>query len=198
VSADGDTKFAARRKATRATLVRLGLERFPLKGYSGTTIEDIIRASGYTRGAFYFHFPGKEEFLLAVLEYRAELRDEWWLTARDPALDGTRSAVAATLAHLDTLDDGGAWLMLIADFFQATEGEEQYVARLRALYDTWIRELTQFVEEMQARGFARTDAPAEQIAAQVFATAEGHTIHHVLYGLPATGVVDALVRVLRP
>jgi AcrR family transcriptional regulator len=198
VSADGDTKFAARRKATRAALVRLGLERFPLKGYSGTTIEDIIRGSDYTRGAFYFHFSGKEEFLLAVLEYRAELRDEWWLTVRDPSLDTTRSAVAATLAHLDTLDDGGAWLLLIADFFQATVGDEQYVARLRALYDTWIRELTLFVEELQARGFARTDAPAAQIASQVFATAEGHTIHHALYGLPAAGVVDALARVLRP
>lgn len=195
---DGDTKFAARRKATRAALVRLGLERFPIKGYSGTTVEDIIHDSGYTRGAFYFHFRGKEDFLLAVLEYRQELRDQWWLKARDPHHKDTRTAVAATLSHFDSLHAGGAWLMIIADFFQATGRDSEHVAALRALYSTWIDELTLFVDELQARGLARADAPSRQIATQMFATAEGHTIHGVLYGLPSTSALDALVQVLAP
>jgi len=195
---DGDSKFATRRKTTRAALVRLGLERFPAKGYSGTTVEDLIRASGYTRGAFYFHFRGKEDFFLAVLEYRAELRDEWWLVARDPAHTDTRAVVAATLAHLNALADGGAWLMLIADFFQATGRDSEHVPALRTLYAQWIVELTRFVEALQERGLARADVPADQLAAQAFATAEGHTMHHALYGLDATAVADSLVHLLTP
>jgi len=195
---DGDSKFATRRKTTRAALVRLGLERFPIKGYSSTTVEDLIRDSDYTRGAFYFHFRGKEDFFLAVLEYRAELRDEWWLVARDPAHTDTESAVFATLAHLNALEDGGAWLMLIADFFQATGRDSEYVPALHTLYRNWIVELTRFVEALQERGLARADVPAEQLAAQAFATAEGHTIHHALYGLNPATVADSLVRLLKP
>jgi len=195
-TAHGASKFAARRTATRAALVQLGLERFPLKGYSGTTVEDLIRASDYTRGAFYFHFRGKEDFFLAVLEYRAELRDEWWLVASDPRHTTTRQAVMATLAHLNALHDGGAWLMLIADFFQATGRDAAYVATLRELYGAWIVELTRFVEALQQRGLARTDVAAQALAAQAFATAEGHTIHRVLYGLDGELVADSLVRLL--
>jgi len=195
---DGDSKFATRRKTTRAALVRLGLERFPAKGYSGTTIEDLIRSSDYTRGAFYFHFRGKEDFFLAVLEYRAELRDEWWLVASDPAHTDTRAAVVATLTHLNALEDGGAWLMLIADFFQATGRDSAYVPTLRTLYGNWIVELTRFVEALQERGLARADAAAGQLAAQAFATAEGHTIHHALYGLDAAAMADSLVQLLKP
>jgi AcrR family transcriptional regulator len=196
--ARAETAFSRRRAATRAELLRLGLERFPRKGYSGTTVDDIVRDSGYTRGAFYFHFPGKEDFFLHLLRARAELRDEWWLVARDPALPDLRAAVTATLAHLDALEDGGAQLMLIADFFQTVGGRLEYTEPLRELYRTWIVELTAFVTELRGRGFARLDVPAEALGAEIFATAEGHTIHRALYNMPGDGLIDALVRIIRP
>jgi AcrR family transcriptional regulator len=194
----GSTKFTQRREATRRELLRLGLERFPVKGYSSTTIDDIVRDSGLTRGAFYFHFAGKEEFFLELLRLRAELRDEWWLVARDPGHADTRAAVAATLAHLGSVPDGGAWLLLIADFFQAAQAREEHTIPLRALYAQWIVELAAFVAELRARGLARTDLAPEALGAEIFAVAEGYTIHRVLYEVPNDGLLDALVRILRP
>jgi AcrR family transcriptional regulator len=191
-------KFTQRRESTRAELLRLGIERFPRKGYSATTIDDIVRDSGYTRGAFYFHFSGKEEFFLLLLRMRAELRDVWWLVARNPALTDLPAALAATLAHLDALEDGGAWLMLIADFFQAVGGQPKYTEPLRALYRDWIAELSAFIGELRARGLARLDLDAEALSAEIFATAEGHTIHRTLYATPGDGLLDALVRIIRP
>jgi AcrR family transcriptional regulator len=196
--ARAETAFSRRRAATRAGLIRLGLERFPRKGYSGTTVDDLVRDSDYTRGAFYFHFTGKEEFFLQLLRTRAELRDEWWLVARHPALPDLRATVTATLAHLDALEDGGAQLMLIADFFQTVGGRPEYTEPLRELYRTWIAELASFVAELQARGFARRDLSAEALGAEIFATAEGHTIHRALYDMPGDGLIDALVRIIRP
>jgi len=197
--ADGpDNKFALRRKATRQALLRLGLTRLPIKGYSGTRVDDIVRDSNHTRGAFYFHFAGKEEFFLELLRARAELRDEWWQAARDPELADLRAAVGATLAHLDSREDGGAWLLLIADFFQAVREQPEYTGPLRELYRQWLVELGAFVEVLRERGFARTDLPAERLGAEIFATAEGHTIHHALYDMPRDGLVDALVRLIQP
>ncbi|MCB1274574.1 MAG: TetR family transcriptional regulator [Leucobacter sp.] len=193
-----NTKFAVRREATRQELLRLGLTRFPLKGYSSTTIDDLVRDSGYTRGAFYFHFPGKEDFFLELLRTRAELRDEWWRVARDPGIADLREAIVATLAHLDTREDGGAWLLLIADFFQTVHEQPEYVEQLRELYQQWLVELGAFVAVLRERGFARTDLADRALGAEIFATVEGHTIHRALYEMPATGLVDMIVRQLQP
>ncbi len=38
------------------------------KGYARTTIDDVIRAAGITKGSFYFHFSSKEELGYAVIE----------------------------------------------------------------------------------------------------------------------------------
>lgn len=191
-------KFAQRREATRRELLRLGLERFPVKGYSSTTIDDVVRDSGLTRGAFYFHFAGKEAFFLELLRERATLRDEWWLIARDPAHTDAGAAIASALAHLTSLEDGGAWPLLVADYFQAVHGAEEHLAPLRELYRRWTVELGLFVQELRLRGFARTDVAPESLGAQLFAIVEGHTVHHLLYGMPADGLLDVLVRVVRP
>lgn len=191
-------KFAQRRAATRRELLRLGLERFPLKGYSSTTIDDLVRDSELTRGAFYFHFAGKEEFFLELLRLRAELRDEWWLVAREPAHTDTRAVVAAVLERLARVPDGGAWLLQIADFFQAARGRDELTGPLRELYAQWIVEISTFIRELRARGLARTDAAPEALAAEIFAVAEGFTIHRALYAMSGEGLVDALERILRP
>jgi TetR/AcrR family transcriptional repressor of nem operon len=38
------------------------------KGYTRTTIDDVIAAAGTTKGSFYFHFSSKEELGYAVIE----------------------------------------------------------------------------------------------------------------------------------
>lgn len=196
--AGAPNKFELRRAATRAGLLRLGLQRFPVKGYSATTIDDVVRGSGYTRGAFYFHFAGKEEFFLAVLQARADLRDQWWLAVREPALATVESAVIAALAQLREQTDGHPWLLLIADFSQAAAGHDEYTDPLHALYRQWTVEISSFVREVRARGFARDDRTDDALAEQVFAAAQGYTLHRAVYGIAGKGLVDALVRILQP
>jgi len=193
-----ENKFVRRRKATRAELLRLGIERFPLKGYSSTTIDDLVRESGYTRGAFYFHFTGKEEFFLEVLRARIDLRDEWWTVVRDPKVTDTLSAILAGLGRLREIEDDDVWPLLVVDFFQTIREQGEYLEQLRELYTQWIAELAIFVREIQGRGFARLDLDPETLAAEILATAEGHAMHHALYETPSELLVDALLRVIAP
>jgi AcrR family transcriptional regulator len=53
---------------TRADLLAAGLQVFAERGYHGSTMEDIAAAAGTTRGALYWHFADKEDFLVALLE----------------------------------------------------------------------------------------------------------------------------------
>src|ERR1700693_3152175 len=38
------------------------------KGFEATTINDLVKATGLKKGCLYFHFSGKDELSLAVLE----------------------------------------------------------------------------------------------------------------------------------
>jgi AcrR family transcriptional regulator len=62
---------AARRSRTRAALLESaarGLSRF---GYGNLTLERVASDAGYTRGALYHHFEGKEDLALAVVKWVA-------------------------------------------------------------------------------------------------------------------------------
>jgi AcrR family transcriptional regulator len=53
---------------TREQLLDSALQVFLKKGYSSTTINDIVKEAGFTRGAYYWHFNSKEELLNQMLE----------------------------------------------------------------------------------------------------------------------------------
>jgi AcrR family transcriptional regulator len=52
----------------KSDLVALAGELFRQKGYSATSIDDIAKRCGLTKGSIYHHFSGKEELVLAALE----------------------------------------------------------------------------------------------------------------------------------
>lgn len=57
---------------TRAALLAAGTKLFARRGYHATTIDEIARLAGFTRGAFYANFGDKGDLFLAVLEQRRE------------------------------------------------------------------------------------------------------------------------------
>lgn len=63
-----------RKENTRAKLVRASLDVFVEKGIDGVTVDDLAKAAGFTRGAFYSNFSSKEEVFIALFdEVTAEL-----------------------------------------------------------------------------------------------------------------------------
>jgi AcrR family transcriptional regulator len=54
-------------EATRRRIVDASAKLFAENGYRGTSLSDIIAASGSTKGGFYFHFASKAELASAVV-----------------------------------------------------------------------------------------------------------------------------------
>src|SRR5262249_21224386 len=55
-------------RATRRELVAIATRLFATKGYDGTSVDDVLREAGISRGALYHHFAGKDALFEAVLE----------------------------------------------------------------------------------------------------------------------------------
>lgn len=45
-----------------------GLELFYKKGYYNTSVDDILKELSLSKGAFYYHFDSKEDFLVQIIE----------------------------------------------------------------------------------------------------------------------------------
>lgn len=58
---------ASRKARTRAEIFDHAARLFRLRGYAGTNIDDIMLASGLTRGAFYAHFKSKDDLFAEVI-----------------------------------------------------------------------------------------------------------------------------------
>lgn len=58
----------------KENIIKESLKLFSLKGFLSTSIQDILEASGTSKGGFYNHFSSKEHLFLAVLE---EARKTW-------------------------------------------------------------------------------------------------------------------------
>lgn len=59
---------AQRSSRTRRGIQKAAVECFHRQGYSGTTVDDIVKKAGVTKGAFYHHFKSKDEVLARVQE----------------------------------------------------------------------------------------------------------------------------------
>jgi AcrR family transcriptional regulator len=95
----------AQGREARDELLTAALRVFARRGYSQAGVDEIAAEAGYSKGALYWHFSGKEELLTALLEERidAPMRDRFALLAsappeRDMSVEGTR-AFAQQLAE---------------------------------------------------------------------------------------------------
>ena len=62
----------ATKAARRAQIIEAAVSCFLEKGYTNTSMSDIIKASGLSSGSIYSHFSGKEDILITAINERLE------------------------------------------------------------------------------------------------------------------------------
>jgi AcrR family transcriptional regulator len=67
-----------RKEETRAELVEAAARMFARRGFHGASVEQIAGEAGYSTGAIYWHFEGKDDLFLAVYEAYATTRVREW------------------------------------------------------------------------------------------------------------------------
>lgn len=83
-----------RRTRSRAALLEAAARGMSRYGYGNLVLEDVAREAGYTRGALYHQFSGKEDLARAVLEWV----DETWRCEVGGLVDAETDPVAALIA----------------------------------------------------------------------------------------------------
>ncbi|MDO3333913.1 TetR/AcrR family transcriptional regulator [Mycobacteroides abscessus] len=88
--------------ATRAALVAAARELWSRKGFFATSTSDIVAAAGVgTRGAFYAHFPDREQLFLAVM---SDVQSQVAMQVDDQAPEPEDALIALQTVLLAFLD----------------------------------------------------------------------------------------------
>ncbi len=82
---------ADRRARSRSALLESAARGLSRYGYSNLLLEQVARDAGYTRGALYHQFAGKEDLALAVLEW---VQENWYAEVGSLATDAGDAAEA--------------------------------------------------------------------------------------------------------
>jgi TetR/AcrR family transcriptional repressor of nem operon len=70
----GNKKFVPRSEATRQRIIESTAELFNKNGNSGTSISELEKATGMTRGSIYGNFENKDAVALAVFQHNWDLK----------------------------------------------------------------------------------------------------------------------------
>jgi AcrR family transcriptional regulator len=85
---------------TRQRILDAALDVFARKGFHDTRIDDIADEAQSSKGGVYFHFPGKEQLFLALIEEFARLLEKRLAEAIAAEPSGIRRVEAALQAGL--------------------------------------------------------------------------------------------------
>jgi len=102
------TAKGARAEATRRALLASARSLFGEKGYAATSVDEVVRHAGVTKGALYHHFRDKDDLFRAVveevkLEVTTAAADSYFEAAdgADPLHTVLLTCLAVIDAHLD-------------------------------------------------------------------------------------------------
>jgi AcrR family transcriptional regulator len=103
-----------RSEATRARLLAAARRLFGRRGYSKTSIDELVRRAGVTKGAFYHHFDDKKAIFLAVLE-EAQMRLAQRCASAAQGNDAWERAVAGCHGFLEACTDRETQQIILRD-----------------------------------------------------------------------------------
>jgi AcrR family transcriptional regulator len=180
--------------ATRERILDAALEVFARKGYHRAIVDDIVRASGTSKGAVYHHFPNKEAVFLALVDdFAARLARAAAaaIAAQHGALARVEGALTAALTTF-AADERLARLILL----EAVSLGPTYQAKRAEVTDRFAALIRGYLDEAVADGsIAALDTRVTTLA---WLGAVNEVVVQWLHGslddLPA--VIPALTRVL--
>ena len=167
------------RQQTRRRLLDAAARVFAKRGYRGASVEEISSEAGYTIGALYSNFSGKEEVLLALLEQRVAQIAERILTAALQVDTPTDKLRAGAREWMEFLDDEPELYALMVEFWtiwvRDDEQRPHHGKRFAAVREYIGGLIQQKADEMGVK----MRLPPDQIGAVVVALADGLALQYL-------------------
>lgn len=158
---------------TRGRIIQAAWDLFYRQGYDDTTVEEIIEASGTSRGSFYHYFEGKDA-LLSSVSFLFDQKYEALMETIDPDMNRFDQLMYLN-RELFSMIENSISLDLLARLYSSqliTRGDKHLLDHNRIYYKL----LRQIVLQGQERGELRFDVTVNEMV-RVYALCERALIY---------------------
>ncbi len=170
---------------TREEILEAAINLFARRGFLATTMSDLARSIKMTPGALYWHFPTKEDVLLAAIEelnarYIREF-DPFLAEARKlPAREQLVQFLERTQTFLRHRREYGIFFGMVAA--ESADQNPRVAEALRQAVGVYVEALAGIIRygQLKTNEF-RIDLDAKALAHSVIGSHMGIIIHHRLY-----------------
>lgn len=162
-------------------------------GFQGVSVDDIVKKTSMTKGAFYHHFPTKLDLGYALVdEVIAPLTVSRWtapLENYENPLDGILKQMKTNIGKADAkeLKLGCPLNNLVQEMSPLDEG---FRRRLDSALNLWIEETDKHLKRAKKNGFLKKDVNTRHVAQFVVMAHEG--FYGMLKGMQDSKTFDVL------
>jgi AcrR family transcriptional regulator len=167
-------RLTARGAKTRSRIVTAAADLIYIRGVGGTTLDDVIVASGVSKSQLYHHFEGKNALVRAVIDHVGE-----FIIARESdslghvsTIDGLRRWRDA-LVQNNALRHGAYGCALGALASEVSDNDDIARQSLAQLFAEWQRLLVVVLTRLQDSGALSDEASIDQLSTGLMGAVQG-------------------------
>jgi AcrR family transcriptional regulator len=151
-----------RKAATRRDLLHAARTVFLRRGFHGASLDEIAEEAGYTKGAVYSNFAGKDDLYLALLEAHYDERTKAYVEMMrdEEGFEDAVRAVGRFMAEADAREPD--WLPTLAEFVAHAARDESLRRSYGAVRERFLAAIADVIEALCVRhGLALRVPPLE-------------------------------------
>jgi TetR/AcrR family transcriptional repressor of nem operon len=173
-------------QVTRDRILQQAAELFNQQGYAGSSIADIMQATGLKKGGIYNHFESKQALALEAFDFAFQQISQHFRSALQDhrhAGDRLRAILAVFRRFVDDPPVAGGCLILNTAI-ESDDTNPELRQRTQQAMDAWRHLIRQVIRKGMTRGELRSTIDPDEAATILIATVEGAIMMSRLYGDP--------------
>ncbi len=170
-------------EATKQEIIRRVAPVFNQQGFAGSSLSDIMQATGLHKGGIYNHFDSKEQLALEAFDYAADLMRRRW--ERAVASAGTApeqlEALIEDFSHVCVSPEVEGGCPLLNTAIDSDDTNLLLRDRVREAFSAWRGWIAGIVRKGQQQGQIKENADADSVAVVVISALEGALMLSQIY-----------------
>ena len=168
-----ERNYMTKGEQTRKKIVQAAAPIFNQRGYEGSSLNDLMEATGLQKGGIYRHFASKEELAAEAFDYTWEAVWTARLLHVDEkanGIDKLKQLIANFIEHRAPVAGGCPILNTATD---ADDGNSVLRSHVAKALRSWVTRLQNIVEQAKERGETRPGVDPKAVATLIVASLEG-------------------------
>jgi TetR/AcrR family transcriptional repressor of nem operon len=158
---------------TRRRIVEAAAPIFNRRGYEGSSLNELMEATGLKKGGIYRHFSSKEELAAEAFDYTWEAAWKARLLHVDEKANGIEKLKQLVANFVDYRSPVAGGCPILNTAIDADDGNPVLRARVAKALRSWLSRLQTIVEQAHEQGETRPGVDPKVVATLIVASLEG-------------------------